>query len=983
MGHLSLRGCGLALLLWLLAPAGALAQSAISGLVRDTSGAVIPGVTVEAASPVLIEKVRSVVSDEQGRYTIIDLRPGTYTVTFALTGFNTHRQEGLELPANFTATVNAEMRVGALEESVTVTGAAPVLDIQNTQRQVVLSRELMDAVPSARSYSGLASLMPGVRMSNTDVGGNQQMEQIYMTVNGSRQTDTSVQVDGMSVNSLMNDGQVQAYFSDAAMAEVTYQTSGVTADVSTGGVRINMIPKDGGNFFSGQAFVGGTNGAWQGNNVTDDLRARGLGRGSRVAQISDYNFGVGGPILRDKLWFFASWRRIATDSVIPGSFFNDGSAETGTGIEDQWIQNQMVRLTWQVNQKNKFSVYHDRYPKWKGHEAIAGYVTEWNTAAGRRDPHHALYYTGQAKWTSTITNKLLLEAGYSTNVEYLYIGYQPGVQQERGTAAWSNTIGKEDIINLRAYDGRNSPANGIDPKAYTATGMLSYVTGSHALKGGFNWTFGDYVLEYDINGDMVQRYRSGAPDSVRVYNTPVRANEYLNANLGMFVQDAWTFNRMTLNLGVRFERFLGEIKDPIIGAGLFAPERSFKKVTGMPNWFDVAPRLGASYDLFGHGRTALKATFGKYMAGQTTGYPARYNPLQLQSDTRTWRDTNNDNLAQLSEIGPSNNAAFGLPVQTIRPGDDFKREYDLEYTAQVQHEVVKGLSVSFGFYHRGTHNQRLTQNLGWSPSDYTIVNVVSPIDGAVLPVYNLDPTKRANVDRIDINSPDSDLRRRSYNGFQTGFNARVRGFQFFGGWTMDRIVDVRCDAIESNTARYAGTALISSTNNPQPDFHFCDQSKLGLPFLHEFKIAGSYTLPFYGIQANIALQSYNGQPLFTRWNIGQGTTYAANCVGPCRPGQLVVPNMTLPNYVIDLVAPGKEYYARQNQIDMGFRKIFRIGRYQVSGQADIFNIINSAYVKSQNITYATQAPGAAFNTFGQPLDILQPRTLRLAAQLKF
>ena len=218
MVQTSLRGIGLALLL-LLAPVTAFAQSAISGLVRDTSGAVMPGVTVEVASPVLIEKVRSAISDDSGRYTIVDLRPGTYSVTFTLEGFNTYKQEGLELPANFTATVNAEMRVGALEESVTVTGAAPIVDVQNTQRQVVLNRELMDSVPTARSYSGLASLMPGVRMSNTDVGGNQQMEQIYMTVNGSRQTDTTVQVDGMNLNSLMNDGQVQAYFSDAAIAE--------------------------------------------------------------------------------------------------------------------------------------------------------------------------------------------------------------------------------------------------------------------------------------------------------------------------------------------------------------------------------------------------------------------------------------------------------------------------------------------------------------------------------------------------------------------------------------------------------------------------------------------------------------------------------------------------------------------------------------------------------------------------------------------
>ncbi|MEZ5284930.1 MAG: TonB-dependent receptor [Vicinamibacterales bacterium] len=371
-----------------LGPVAAFAQSAISGLVRDTSGAVMPGVTVEVTSPVLIEKVRAAVSNDQGRYTIVDLRPGIYSVIFTLPGFNTYRQDGLELPANFTATVNAELRVGALEEAITVTASTPLVDVQNTQKSVVLNRELMDAVPTARNYSGMAALIQGVRMSNTDVGGNQQMEQIYMTVNGSRQTDTTVQVDGMNLNSLMSDGQVQAYFSDAAMAETTYQTSGITADVSTGGVRINLIPKDGGNVFSGQAFVGGTDGAWQANNVTDDLRARGLRTGSRVSRITDINFGLGGPIVKDKLWFFTSWRRINTDSVIPGSFFAD-TGEVGTGVEDQWIQNQMLRLTYQISQNHKFSVTHDRYPKFKGHEAIGGAIAEWNTAAGRRYPEHA------------------------------------------------------------------------------------------------------------------------------------------------------------------------------------------------------------------------------------------------------------------------------------------------------------------------------------------------------------------------------------------------------------------------------------------------------------------------------------------------------------------------------------------------------------------------------------------------------------------
>src|SRR5262250_160068 len=160
----------------LLAATTASAQSAISGVVRDTSGAVLPGVTVEASSNVLIEKTRTVTTDSEGRYSIVDLRPGTYAVVFTLTGFSTIRREGVELPANFTSTINADLKVGALEESVTVTGASPIVEVSNTQRTQVLNRELLDSLPSARNYSGLAALMPGVKMSNTDVGGNQQME---------------------------------------------------------------------------------------------------------------------------------------------------------------------------------------------------------------------------------------------------------------------------------------------------------------------------------------------------------------------------------------------------------------------------------------------------------------------------------------------------------------------------------------------------------------------------------------------------------------------------------------------------------------------------------------------------------------------------------------------------------------------------------------------------------------------------------------
>ena len=382
----------------------------------------------------------------------------------------------------------------------------------------------------------------------------------------------------------------------------------------------------------------------------------------------------------------------------------------------------------------------------------------------------------------------------------------------------------------------------------------------------------------------------------------------------MFAQDSWTLDRMTLNMGVRFERFTAKIKNQSVGAGRFAPERTFSEVTGMPSWFDIAPRLGISYDLFGNAKTALKATFCRYMAGQTTGFPARYNPLQLQNDTRTWRDTNGDDIAQDSEIGPSNNAAFGLPVQTLRPDPDIQREYDLS-TPLIQHEVTQGLSVNAGYYRRGVYNQRRTQNNGWAPSDYTIVPVVSPLDGSILPVYNLDPAKRGNVDRTDFNSTDSDLRRRTYNGVQVGFNGRLHGAQFFGGWTMDRLVDVRCDAIESNRRATRARRPSRPTTRRSPTISGATRASSTCP-LHEIKLAGSY--PPWQIQVNVALQSYNGLPLFTRWNIVTTTRYAADCLAPCRrasggaehdAGKL-------------RARPGAArsvHYERQNQLDMGFR----------------------------------------------------------------
>jgi hypothetical protein len=244
-------------------PTTVFAQSAIAGVVRDTSGAVLPGVTVEASSPVLIEKSRSATTDGDGRYQIIDLRPGTYTVTFTLEGFNAFKRDGIDLPSNFTAPVNADLTVGSLQETVTVSGQSPVVDVQNAVQQVVMTRALIDAVPTGRSIQTLSALLPGARLALPDVGGNSGMQNRDISVHGSDGRDMTFMVDGMVLNGIEGDGSVQSYYNNMIFEEVTYQTSGISAETSAGGVRANMIPKDGGNTFRGTLFATAANQALQ------------------------------------------------------------------------------------------------------------------------------------------------------------------------------------------------------------------------------------------------------------------------------------------------------------------------------------------------------------------------------------------------------------------------------------------------------------------------------------------------------------------------------------------------------------------------------------------------------------------------------------------------------------------------------------------------------------------------------------------------
>src|SRR5438445_4200290 len=293
-------------LAWLAFPATARAQSAFAGTVKDATGAVLPGVTVEASSPVLIEKVRSVTTDSNGAYKIENLRPGTYTITFNLTGFSSVKKDGIELASNFTATINADLKVGAVEETVTVAGESPVVDVQSNAKAQVLSRDVLDAVPSAHTIQSVGQLVVGVTLTAPDVGGSQAMQQTYFTVHGLGAAQTSVLIDGMIVNGLQGDGAIQSYLNEGANQEMVYTTGGGNVDAPTGGVKINLVPKEGGNRFSGSLFQGYESSKLQSDNLSSFLAANGIKTVDKIGTYSDTDLTQGGPIKQDKAWFFGS-----------------------------------------------------------------------------------------------------------------------------------------------------------------------------------------------------------------------------------------------------------------------------------------------------------------------------------------------------------------------------------------------------------------------------------------------------------------------------------------------------------------------------------------------------------------------------------------------------------------------------------------------------------------------------------------------------
>jgi hypothetical protein len=1003
--------------LWAQSSEGA----AIAGVVKDSSGAVIPGVTVEAASPALIERTRSVITDERGLYRIVDLRPGSYTVTFTLPGFTALKREGIELTTGFTATINAELSAGSVAETVTVLGEAPVVDTQNVRQQTTIVRDTLDAIPTTKRIGQYASIIPGATYTNAtfqDVGGNQG-EGGQFGVHGQRPQDLSTNLEGLNQN---QQGLGIFSFDSQAVQEVVVETGNMSAEAMTGGVQVNIINKDGGNRFSGSLSAAYAGPSLQVGNLTDQLRARGLRNDVSIRRSYDYGGAIGGPIKKDKLWFFMAHRWWGASRYIQGSYFNKLQGTlfyepdlNRVSHNNEYFEDHSLRLTWQVSPKHKivgsFSQQNNCSCPY-GLTGVGG-INAVKPAPEARAYHvYNPQYLPLVSWTYTASSRLVFEAGQSMLVL--------NEDSRRPPYVGPNDIRVTDVALNIVYgaDGANNTWSGSYTRRfvtkYNSRFSASYVTGAHNFKAGLMYQRyylgrdGRYTDTNQINHAVSYTFRDGMPLSVTIWATPFEYLEQTTA-LGLFAQDQWTLGRTTLNLGLRYDGLNGYVPAQKLPAGIFVPARDFPEVKDTPNWKNINPRLGVSYNVFGNGKTALKAGLGRYVPYTVT---ASNNPAanQAASATRTWTDSNHNYIPDCV-LGPSvpqaNGECGALSDQTFgqvragntRVADDAqhgfnKQLYNWQGSISIQQELRQGTALSAGYFRTWYGGFLVTKNGAVTPADFDSYCINMPADNRlpnagqkVCGFYDIKPALFGVTDYVRTQASHFGKRTEVYSGFDFTLTSRfARGGQFSGGVTVGRTVNDACEIVKNapetlfaadNQGPQSGVTgnaipgtLVFGTAGSWSPAQFCHVTT---PWSAgtQVKFLAVYPLP-WNFQVSATYQNVGGIPITATYpaSNAQVASGLGRNLASCRGAATCNANVNL-----ELVLPSSRFEERLQQFDVRFTKLFKVERITLRGNFDIYNVFNGSSILSENAGYGSQ--------WLTPYEIMGGRLFKFSSQFEF
>ena len=1025
----------------LLTPAAAYAQASLAGTAKDSSGAVLPGVTVEASSPALIEKVRSAVTDGTGQYQIVDLRPGTYSVTFTLTGFNTVKRENVELTGSNTVTVNADLMVGSVAETLTVTGEAPTVDVQNTIRSTVIGQETQAALATGRSQYAYAVLVPGVTLTSfnggnvQDVGGTGNMNITIFTVHGSRPFDDRLMINGLTARNLLSSGWASNFVPDmGSSAEVAYDYSSGTADSYGSGFSINLIPKEGGNAFHGGIFATGVGSAWQGNNYTSELQAAGLSSPNKLQTLYDINPSIGGPIVQNHAWFYYSMRWQASVFDYAGAFVNANlgnpnawnyvpSATPGTD-EKRMNPTASIRVTWQATPRNKIGFSTDPQERY------------WLSASANQAPEvysswsfqHETFTT--VTYSSPVTNKLLIDARFGHHAEGFVDDCVASVnpycagKSSNSTRQFVDAITVQDLNTGLYYRGNGYCCYPFAiygtqdaPHIMQAQASASYVTGAHAMKFGWQNDFGtSTACNYDNSQGLFYQFgtppngaahvdefgRSLVPVSIEQHAYPYCSTTHLSAEMGIYAQDKWTFKRATINGGLRFDYFKNNFPEQTVGPSVWTPNRNIVIPSNDHyDMKDLTPRVGVVYDLTGDGKTALKAAWGKYVAGGNAADGSTISITTLNAQAkRAWNPSvpfgsanyytpqcDLFNPAANGDCGALQNGNFGqyTPLGAVVDPATYtgfgNRFWSQEFSVSVQREVIPRTSVDFGYFRRWYGNFQIQKNLAVTPADFYQYSITVPNDanlprsGQVLGgFYEVNPAKAAAFQPWTTFSDNyATGQQEHWNGFDLTINSRPRsGVTLQGGLSWGRVSADVCSIEAAVPELQTQYGIFAYSRND------CNVVE---PFQTQLKLLGTYLVPKIDVQFGVTFQSAPGPPQLANWFILPGQAGVPSFSGAGVRLASLVPQVqptAFQSATAPTIAGAAEYWARANQLDIRFSKIFRLGtggRYRVTINFDMANALNSSDILAFNNTYGPH--------WGAPLNIMDARLLKLSGAFDF
>jgi hypothetical protein len=1034
------------LALTVLLPATAFAQGSITGVVKDTSGAVLPGATVEASSPVLIEKVRSVVTDSAGLYRIVDLRPGTYAIKVTLPGFSAVQRDDIELTGSVTLTIPIDLRVGELQETVTVTGASPVVDVQNTRRETVISADAIQALPATRAYGSLLNAMPGVTVDTNGLAATPTMT--FFSAHGGRTNEGRMSINGMTVAAAFNGGGVSSLTYDTNnVEEVSVLVSGGLGENETGGPTMNLVPKSGGNKFSGQAFFN-TAGNWsRGDNIDDALRNIGITKGPGIIRSYDANGSFGGPIKRDTLWFFATYRKFSTTAGVEGIGANKFAGDPAhwdylrdDSVEPRNVQGRNIwsaRGTAQITPRNRVMFSQENQYRCEGStltpngQGCRARGADWIALGSTTQSPEANtgyfdfpYWVTQATWSSTVTSKLLLEAGYS-RFAYRHAG-GPGQVSPDGILDLIPVTEQSAIDGHRAnftYRGIGTYLNNFgNPNSWRAS--ASYITGAHNMKAGYQ---GSYLIadsEFDTNASqLAYRFQNHVPNQF-TYRLPTFQTADRTQVAALFLQDTWTHRQLSVQGALRYDQ--SSSFSPADHNGTTQTSRfnsapvTLERTDGVSSYKDISPRVGVAYDVFGNGKTAVKFNLGRYLAPATNdtiytqNNPANrivgYNTTAI---SRNWSDTNGNYIvdcdilntaAQTVPGGDTCGAVTGNSLNFGQPGTSTRvnpgllsgwgvRPSDWQWGINLQQELIPRVSLDVGYNRRWWNNFTVTDNLAANPSDYEAWVITAPKDsrlpgGGSYPVTVYTQTAasaaRAADNYVTFETDYGPARINYWHGVDVTVNARVKdGLTLQLGTTTGRAITDTCETV----------VKIDS-----PDPRTCRSVD---PFETTLRGLASYMVPKVGVLVSATLRSQpslqiigtppntlntgvvpvptaaNPNPSGANWNVPN--TVVQSILGRIPPGGLA--NGTTTVNLLDNGALRSYEDNRRTQIDMRFAKVFRFSGRRADIGVDLYNLLNTNY----GTAYETQYDYLAANggTWNNPTTILGPRFVRLNLTFNF